>query len=199
MSQLGGEAGTKLSVLLGPGWPPQQRPAGLACPGAVGENPAHELASDPGHTQIPRSRLPSPPRKTTRPAPLPGVSRGDCLFPGARPRALLQGTSPGCQPLGTGGSGSGPRPRHTGLLPSGSRGQAGSWEKAVFMENTPALPKHTLHARGNSWTVPESRAGSSSSTLGQPLPPPGLAGCPSHPRVPCALLEPPGHTRGLLT
>ena len=199
LSQLGGEAGTKLSVLPGPGRPPRQRPAGLACPGAVDGNPAHEHASDPGHTQTPCSRLPSPPTKTTRPTPFPGVSRGYCLFPGARPRALPQGMSPGCQPLGTGRSGSGPRRRHTGLLPSGSRGQAGSWEKAVFMENAPALPEHTLQAHGNSRTVPESRAGSSSSALGQPLPPPGLAGCPSHPRVPCALLEPPGRTGGLVT
>ena len=84
LSQLGGEAGTKLSVLPGPGRPPWQRPAGLACPGAVDGNPAHEHASDPGHTQTPCSRLPSPPTKTTRPTPLPGVSRGYCLFPGAR-------------------------------------------------------------------------------------------------------------------
>lgn len=135
LSQLGGEAGTKLSILLGPGQPPQQRPAGPECPRTAGENPAHELASDPGHTTTPRSRLPSPLTKTTWPTPLPGVSRSDChIFPGDRPSA--QSTSPRCQPLETGRSGSGPHPRHTGLPSSGNREQAGSCEKAIFMENT---------------------------------------------------------------
>ena len=87
---------------------------------------SHSLATDENHMAR------TPPR---------GQQKGSAevtaaFFQGTGPKPSPWGMSPGCQPLGTGGSSSGPCPHHMGLPSSGNRGQAGSWEKAVFMENT---------------------------------------------------------------